>query len=368
MNEQVDAGAEPAGEVASPVSRIRAFLTPQEPKAEANEQVEGDEKPEKREQVARAQVESATREDADEPEAEEEETDAEVEETDEGDAEQEDVQLSTFAELADATGLELDKLMDLSLPTKIDGKEGTARVRDLLKSYQLDGHINQKLATLDTDRKTFEAKKAEVEKLALERLTMLDRGIGVLERSLMGEFNGVDWEGLKKSDPAQFNAQYVNYQQRFAQMQELAKQIEAERQASQAERNAQAKAWAEEQRALLKAKAPEWNDDTRRAQDRASMLEYLKGYGVTAEEFDQVEDHRYQLIVRDAMKWAELQKQKPATLKKVKAAPKLLKPGTKQSRESRELLARKEGQAKLRRTGKVNDAVSVFKNILGTAR
>lgn len=369
MNEQQsDAGAQPAGESASPVSRIRAFLSPQ-PESSADAEQQDAETEAQDDGAARPTEEAATRKDAAESaEDEGEETEAEVEETDEGDAEAEDVQLSTLAELADATGLEIEKIMDLALPTKIDGKEGTARIRDLLKSYQLDGHINQKLASLDTDRKTFEAKKAEVEKLALERLQALDRGIVVLERALVNEFSDVDWQALQTSDPAQFNAKYVGYQQRFAQLQELAKQIEAERQQSGSEQSARAKAWAEEQKALLKAKMPEWNDDARKSQDQAGMLEYLKGYGVTKEEFDQLEDHRFTMILRDAWKWGELQKQKPATLKKVKTAPKLLKPGTKQSRESRESLARKDSQAKLRRTGKVGDAVSVFKNILGSAR
>jgi hypothetical protein len=86
--------------------------------------------------------------------------------TDVDDAPFDPAKLSSLTELADAAGLESERLMDLELPTKIDGKEGKARLRDLVKSYQLDGHINQKLATLDTDRKTFESKKVEHERTA----------------------------------------------------------------------------------------------------------------------------------------------------------------------------------------------------------
>lgn len=363
-------GAAPAAPE-TPIARIKAFLNPQ---AAPKEAVEGDDAPSggvaprtepadpkaPDEGQAPAPKEPATRED-------EETEEVEVEDEPEGDAQDEELQLSTVEDLATATGLDLDKILDLSLKTKIDGKEGTARVRDLLKSYQLDGHINAKLAALDTDRKTFEGKRSEAEKAATERLGVLDNGIAVLAKALEGEFASVDWEKLRTENPAQFNALYVQYQHRFAEMQQIARQIEAEKQRTAAAQQAHVKAWTDEQQNLLKAKLPEWNDDKKRATEHASIVEYLKGYGIGKEEFEQVQDHRYSLVLRDAWRWAELQKQKPATLKKVKAAPKLLKPGSQQSREARDVVQRKDAQLKLKRSGKVRDAVPVLKSILGAA-
>lgn len=353
----------------TPLESIKAFLNAQQqpPKAEKEPETDAEARPPKVAPVVDSKAlseapetseEPATREDA-EPE---EETDEPLE--DDAEAEPE-LKLDSLKDLAEATELDLEKIMDLSVPTKIDGKTGTARIRDLVKSYQLDGHINQKLAALDTDRKTFETKRAEYEKAVGERLHSMEQGIQVLERSLVGEFQSVDWTKLQAEDPARFNSAYVGYQQRFGQLQSLSQQIAAEKQKEQGSMQAKAKAWAEEQRALLKAKVPEWSDDTKRAQDRAAIAEYLKGYGVTDEEFGQLEDHRYALIIRDAWKYGQLQKDRPATLKKVKAAPKLLKPGTKQSREARDALAAKNDMAQLARTGKVRDAATVFKRILG---
>ncbi len=55
-------------------------------------------------------------------------------------------------------------------------------------------------------------------------------------------------------------------------------------------------------------------------------------YGLTEQEIRASTDHRLILIARDAMRWQKLQKSKPAIVNKVKTAPKLLKPGTQQSR------------------------------------
>lgn len=369
-------GAAPAAPQ-TPIASIKAFLSSQAPSDSNGKPIESAPKDEAENsgvappassqalpetEGAEVPDKPATREDAEEAETESED------EPTEDDAADAEVQLSTVKELAEATGLDLDKIMDLAIPTKIDGKEGTARLRDLVRSYQLDGHINQKLATLDNDRKVFETKRGEVERVALERLQSLDSGVEILERALTNEFQGVDWTRLQNESPAQFNALYVKYQQRFGEMQQIANQIAAEKQSQQQARQAQAKAWLEEQSTLLKAKVPEWSDDTKRAQDKAAQLEYLKGHGITQEEFEQLADHRYALVIRDAWKWGALQKQRAPILKKVKAAPKLLKPGKSESRESRETVAAKGDMDRLRASGRVGDAAKVIKRQIFGAR
>lgn len=288
--------------------------------------------------------------------------------TDDDDAQFDPAKLSSLTELADAAGLESDRLMDLQLPVKIDGKEGTARLRDLVKSYQLDGHINQKLATLDTDRKTFESKKVETERTANERILRLDAGLQTLTRALEGEFSAVDWQKLQTDDPVRFNSEYVAYQQRYAVMQDIAGQIAKERQNYQAGEQAKADAYRKEQFALFTAKVPEWSEATRRNKDKAEIVEVLKDYGISREEFESIVDHRQLLVVRDAWKWRQLQKSKPSVLNKVKAAPKLLKPGTMQSRTAKESAADQTDRARLKRTGSVRDAVpSIKRRLMGRA-
>lgn len=371
MTDQVS-GAAPAAPQ-TPIAGIKAFLNanPQGAAAAERKALETPEQPEtagiapthsEAPETAAAPEEPATREDEGEPEQVEEEA-----ESVEDDAQTEESKLSSFEDLEEAAGLDREAIMGWTLPIKVDGKDGTATIRDLVKSYQLDQHISKKLEALNTDRKTFESKRAEAEKLAITKLETLEKGISVLSQALEGEFANVEWTKLQTENPAEFNAKYVSYQQRFAEMQRLAQQIEGTKAQQKAAQEAQAKAWAEEQETLLKAKVPEWNDDKQRSQDKAAIAEYAKGLGITKEELDSIQDHRVQIVLRDALKWSELQKQKPATLKKVKAAPKLLKPGTKQSRESRENLAANADRARLAKSGRVNDAAKLIKRqIFGT--
>lgn len=306
-----------------------------------NEQVEGDDAPPEKDP---------------EPEADDE--------TDADDAQSEEAQPKSLKELADAIGWDIDKMSDLELPVKIDGKEGTARLRDLVKSYQLDGHINQKLQSFDNDRKSWETKRAEGDKQIVDRLLRLDAGVQTLERALEGEFNSIDWQKLANENPTEYNSKWVQYQGRYKVLTDIAAQIGQEQKQFQDAQQAKAQEYFAEQKKLLEAKVPEWTDTTRRQKDKADIVEYLKTYGLSKEEFESVSDHRMLLVVRDALSWNKLQKAKPGTLNKVKAAPKLLKPGTTQSRAAKDALADQKDRGTLKQTGRVRDAVPLIKRRL----
>jgi hypothetical protein len=62
------------------------------------------------------------------------------------------------------------------------------------------------------------------------------------------------------------------------------------------------------------------------------------------------------------MKFEQLQKGKPETLKKVQQAPKMLKPGT--STPSTKSSQEKQVMQRLRQSGKVRDAAAAFERFL----
>jgi len=281
-----------------------------------------------------------------------------------GDAQSDDWQPSTLDELAEALAWDSDKLLGLNAKVKIDGKEGTATLRDLVKSYQLDGHINQKLASLDTDRKAFMAEQEKFSSERADKLLKLDAGLKTLERSLIGEFQSIDWQKLAAENPNEYNSRLIAFQQRNLQLKDIAGQIAAEQQQYQAQVTEAQTKWLEEQKKLLQSKVPEWADDARRTKDRAEIAEYLKGYGFTNDEFEALGDHRWALVIRDAHDMAKLRKSKPVLLNKVKAAPKLLKPGSMQSKDAVNKLAANRERDKLRQSGKGKDAVPLLKRLL----
>jgi hypothetical protein len=325
--------------------RLKAHLAPPEPAKETRA-------PES-EPVAEAEETEAV-------EAQEPATEAAEEEQTE-----EEIRIESIKDLAEQTGLELDKLMDLDIPTKIDGKEGKARLRDMIKSFQLESHLNNKLMAFADEKKAHETEKQTFMQQRMEKIKNLDMAGNVAMRLLDGEYAQVNWQELQATDPNAFNAKVLDYQQRQQAIKYVMDQVSEERAKADETAKAQKAAYLDEQSKLLDSKLPEWADKAKREKDVAEMATTLQdAYGITKEELFRVDDHRQLLIARDAWKWQQLQKAKPAIMNKVKTAPKLLKPGTPQSKASQDGLRLQQDRTRLKSTGKVADAKPVLKKLL----
>ena len=97
------------------------------------------------------------------------EPEVEAQEPESGEPEQEEgpqYQLSDVAKLlgVEESALDVDEDGSIKVKTKIDGKEGAAKFNDLLKSYQLQGHV---------DAKAREA--AEIHRQAQERVQQFEQ-------------------------------------------------------------------------------------------------------------------------------------------------------------------------------------------------
>lgn len=279
--------------------------------------------------------------------------------------EQQEQNFDSFEELAEALGWSVDKLYGLSSKTKIDGKEGKATLRDLIKSHQLEGHLNQKLMTHAEEKKAFETERQNFLQTSQHKLQQLDVGVKLAQKLLEGEFANVNWQELQNTDPLAFNQQYVSFQQRQAQINHIANLLGQENQNAQKQAEAQQQSYLQEQMKLMETKLPEWADKSRREKDIVDIIPIAKEvYGVSEEEVRSLKDHREILILRDAWQWQKLQKAKPAITNKVKAAPKLLKPGATQSKAASTNLQLQQDRARLKGSGKVRDAKPVLKKLL----
>lgn len=276
-----------------------------------------------------------------------------------------EAEYSSVEELAEALGWDLDKILGLDVKTKIDGKEGKQRLRDVLKSYQLEGHLNQKLMTHAEERKAFETERQNFLQTSQHKLQQMDVGVKLAQKLLEGEFANVNWQELQNSDPLQFAQQYTAFQQRQAQINHIANTLAQEQQQAQQQTALRDQTYLQEQMKLMETKLPEWADKAKRDKDIAEMIPTVKDtYGISEEEVRSLRDHREILVLRDAWKWQQLQKQKPTIANKVKTAPKLLKPGTTQSKAAQTSLQMQQDRARLRDSGKVRDAKPVLKKLL----
>jgi hypothetical protein len=279
--------------------------------------------------------------------------------------EQTEASYETVTELAEALGWDLEKVLELEAPTKVDGKEGKARLRDLIKSYQLEGHLNQKLMTHAEEKRAYETERQTFLQQSQQKMMQLDAAAQVASKFLRGEFDSINWQQLSEQNPEEFNRQYVLFQQRQAKLNDIANHIGQERQQAQQQADAQQQAYLHEQMKLLEARVPEWASEPARKKSLGEMGPVFKeAYGISTEELGGVADHRMLLVARDAWQWQKLQKSKPTTLQKVKAAPKLLKPGAQQSRAAQDNFIAQKERERLRTSGKVSDAKAPLKRLL----
>ena len=94
-------------------------------------------------------------------------------------------------------------------------------------------------------------------------------------------------------------------------------QAEAARQLAAAEMN------------VLLAKLPEWRNSEKAQAEREQLKAFLAGHGYSGPEIDNVTDHRFVLLARDAYRYRQLQQGKSAKLNQARQAPPVVKPGTK---------------------------------------
>lgn len=272
-----------------------------------------------------------TKQESPETEAQAETTEEAVEHSD--DAQEELPPPSTLTDLAERLGIDPDKLYEIKAKTKIDGQEGEATLAQLLKSYQLEGHLTRKSMEIAEKQKAIEQEAQKRDQEAQERIKYLDDSLQIAINILNERYQNVNWEELKAQDPNLFNTRYIEYQQHQQQLNNAFQALQIEKQKEQLTQQKKFASMLEAESKKLSTAIPEWADEKIAKKDRAEIKDYLKGIGYNDEEIGQVYDHRLVLVVRDALKAKKLATAKPEVLKKVNQAPKIVKPGTKSSKD-----------------------------------
>lgn len=322
--------------------RIEAYLLPEEPKpaAEAEKPAEA----------------APTETPEDEPASDEGEQESEPQ-----------LSLTDLAKYlgVDETALDVDEAGALNLKTKVDGEEGKAKLSDLITSYQLRAHLDKETRAVAEQRKTIEAQNASYEQQLAARAQQVEDLANAAQMELNREFQNVDWQTLRVTDPAEYAASLQDYQARQAHINNIAGQAQAQRQQFTAKQQQDQIAFLQEQAKALPALIPEWNDPVVADKERAEIRDFALNLGVSKADVDSISQAAHVAILRKAMMYDRMQTSKTAMEKKVVSAPKLVKPGHTAPRNSNETSVRslranvqksggKEGiEEYLIRTGKV---------------
>ena len=262
---------------------------------------------------------------------------------------------ASLSELLTAHKIDPESVMGLHVTAKIDGQEKQVPLSEVLKSYQLEGHVNNKSIELANQRTAFEQERQAIRTLAQQQLQQNQQLGNIAQQMLNHDFNRVDWNGLRANNPAEFAALQAEFQQRQQGIQQYMGQIQQQVQHEEQQRQqALQQSVAAESERLMNLR-PEWRDQAAFAKDRQQMTQYARSLGFQDAELGQIFDHRYMLILHDAARYQALQAATPQALKQVRQAPQMVAPGSRTDVSPREA-QRKSVVERLNRNPRDQDA------------
>ena len=310
------------------------------------------------EQTASEETDTPVDEEVVEETEEAEEVEEEAPE-EEGQAEEE-----TEEEVEEEEETEIVAEEDLKYTIKVDGEEIEVGIDELKNGYQRQADYTRKSQALAEQRKETEQIQSERQKLEQER-QMYANGLQMLreqQSSKLQEFENTDWQTLKDDDPYQYILKRDEYRDAQEKVQNVQQQqaIIQQEQAEEAQK-ARAHFVQQEYNRLVEA-LPEWNDQE--STIKKDVQEYAKSVGFLPEEINQLADHRSVLVIKKAMEYDKLTTKVAPKKKAVKKVPKVQKSGRGNSKEDAATEAIKKKRARLQKSGKQQDAASVFYDML----
>ena len=249
----------------------------------------------------------------------------------------------------------------------VDGQEQEVTLDELTKGYSRQSDYTRKTEKLSQDRKSVEQLKNEYtrqnEEAKIKR-DQYEKQINVLSEQLkQSEPSKVDLDRLYEDDPAE----YVRVKAEQDRRKELLEKANQEQQRIQAEKQEeqtkQYNAYLDQQRQLLAQKLPIYADKEKGAEFTKNLVNYAKEIGYTDQEINMLVDHRSVIMLANAYRYDKLKK---ANLKnkKVTKVSKVVSSSSAKVQDDNEVAKRlKSKKANLRKTGKVNDAVSVLQEL-----
>ena len=244
---------------------------------------------------------------------------------------------------------------------KAAGEEREVTLDELIKSYQLGTDYTKKSQAVAEERKVVEAERQRIEEAKYLRDQYAER-LQVIEQMLNQQPETENLDYLKETDPIGYAVKVAELSQREKQLAQV--RAEQARIADQQQREQQeqlGQVVQAESRKLAEV-IPEYADPQKGETLRRELREFGLKAGFSDQELANVYDSRAVLTLYKAMQYDKLQSAKPGITKKVNEAPKVMKSGVSQPRDSSDEMKKLKARAK--QTGRVADAAKAFERFL----
>ena len=249
---------------------------------------------------------------------------------------------------------------------KVDGKEEQWTLDQLIQSASGQGKINKGFQEVGAAKREVEAMREEVK----SREAQLAQYEQMVLQAVQATQSGANLqpptppsEDLLAKDPIGYLEAEVRYKKELAAFEQNAQMVYAIAQQQNQRSQAERAAFVEQQAKILAEAIPEYADPQKREGFAKSLLETGQRYDFSPEELIGVTDSRYVRVLNDAKKYHELMAQRQSAQKKVqqKPATQPIRAGAKKTAEPANT-ARKKAQQRLKRTGSIDDAISLIFN------
>lgn len=285
----------------------------------------------------------------DDDQAEEVSADAEDQDDADVDSDDEDYEI-------DEDQLEANEDQPDYFTVKVDGREETVTLDQLKQNYSGQKAIQSRFQEVAEMRKQVEA---AAQQTAQERQQFLQQ-VNSFQQADLTPPSPPSRE-MFESDPIGYMEQKLKYDEAYEEYQGRLQQFgQLQQQQQEYEARMRQQRLAEETR-ILSERIPELGDPDKYKTYSQELVSHGLDYGFSQQEMEQVTDHRYILALNDAMKWRQLQKRRATADKKSQNAQPVVKPGAKKSANT-EVSARKKAQQRFRKSGSIDDALSLLIN------
>jgi hypothetical protein len=261
-------------------------------------------------------------------------------------------------------------LESLKLKVKVNGQESEATLQDLVKNYQIDSAIEQRLEEAKARAKAITEEAAQKSVRIDEQLAISAKVIAAAEAQLTKDIERANLAELRNTDPAEYAATLADIKDRRAEIESMKTEaITAYRQYQanvENETQTQRAQLLEQEREALYAAIPEWRDEEKSKGEKTQLAEYLtQKMRFTTDDIAGAIDHRLMVMARKAMRYDEMMANTDASLKKVAAVPKVLKPGAQKTAEQHTREAESHLKQRLKRSGSIEDAYQLLRTRRG---
>jgi len=237
----------------------------------------------------------------------------------------------------------------------IDDEEVTlGQIREWKKGNLRESDYTRKTQDLAEQRKLYEAKESKI----TNKAEKLDALIGDLEQSIDDQESKIDWDELMEDDPSQ----YLKLKANIEAKQKTLDQAKADKKKSSDDKH---QLYLQEQRALIPKLLPEWTDSKGATEKMTADLkligDYLGNNGFSDQEMNEIVDAKLWPIYLDAARFRALNDKTPEISKRVKNAPKVIKP-TKARVRAVDSSTETEAASRLKNTGSDQDGLAYLKS------